>query len=296
LAYDDSGYGGFPPYVSVGERKREAAKIVRKLRSKDKNVSPIVVGSSHGKIAKSFWGNSWCKNIESYRDMDYRLERGRSYVRSGAVVDLRIRERKVVAKVNGSELYDVEINFTKISKPAWQSLAKKCTDKIGSIVELLTGDLSKNIMSVITGKSDGLFPSPKEIKFSCSCPDYATVCKHVAATLYGIGVQFDDKPDLFFLLRGINPQDLITEASSSLASQTTKTEDEFSSEDISNLFGIEVDHSLGVAAKKAGTRRKAKKTSPKQVKKKIVERKLNKKALRKPLKKKPAKKKSTKIK
>ncbi|MFK7824532.1 MAG: SWIM zinc finger family protein [Oligoflexales bacterium] len=234
MQYD---YDYYPPYVSVADRKAKAAKMVAKLKKKDKKVAPVVV-KSRIKIAHSFWGQAWCKHIETYRDMAYRLERGRSYVRSGAVVDLRISKKKVVAKVSGSELYKVSIDFESLTKPSFNRIVSKCSGEIDSLVDLLNGKLPSNVSKTITDPKSGLFPQSGEIKFNCNCPDYADCCKHVAATLYGIGVHFDEDPMLFFLLRGQDPKELIAEASKDLSGNEFGTGDD----DIEDLFGIEIDY------------------------------------------------------
>lgn len=294
MPYD---YDYYPSYVSVADRKAKAAKIVARLKKKDKKVAPVVV-KSRIKIAHSFWGQAWCKHIETYRDMAYRLERGRSYVRSGAVVDLRITERKVTAKVSGSELYNVTINFEPLSKATWNRIVTKCSGEIDSLVDLLNGKLPNTVTKTITDPNNGLFPKPEEIKLSCNCLDYADCCKHIAATLYGIGVHFDQDPMLFFLLRGQDPKELIAEASKALSN----SECDESDSEIEDLFGIEIDDpttsSVSSAKskksdKKIASRSKKSKTTKKKAK--IVDRKIvKKKTSKKQQAKKSAKKATTK--
>ena len=226
----------YATYVSVTERKAKAKKLISILKKKDKNISPVII-NSRIKIAHSFWGQAWCKNIESYRDLDYRLEQGRSYVRSGAVVDLRISEKQVRSQVIGSELYKVKIDFNSFPKESWNSFTKKCTSVTDSIVDLLSGKIPDVVSKLITDESIGLFPNPNEIKFDCNCLDYADVCKHIAATLYGIGVHFDKDPNLFFILRGVDPSDLIKKSREEL---TQGTKDTISNETMEDLFNIEI--------------------------------------------------------
>ena len=277
MPYD---YDYYPPYVSVSDRKAKAAKMVAKLKKKDKKVAPVVV-KSRIKIAHSFWGQAWCKHIQTYRDMAYRLERGRSYVRSGAVVDLRISKKKVVAKVSGSELYKVSIDFESLAKTSWNRIVSKCSGEIDSLVDLLNGKLPSNVSKTITDPKNGLFPQSGEIKFNCNCPDYADCCKHVAATLYGIGVHFDEDPMLFFLLRGQDPKELIAEASKDLGGNEFGTGDD----DIEDLFGIEIDDqptstassARGKKLNKKSANRSKKATATKKTKTKVVAKKSTKK-------------------
>lgn len=251
--YDDYENDYFPRYVSVAERKAEAAKLIAKLKKKGKKLSPVHVKSKI-KIAQSFWGSAWCRNIEIYRDLAYRVERGRSYLRSGSVIDLKISGRTVRAQVSGSSLYKVTITFSKLPKSTWNVFTKKCAGEIDSIIDLFNGKLPKKVLNLIADKKNGLFPKPSEIHFDCNCPDYADVCKHISAVLYGIAVRFDNDPKLFFELRGVDPTSLITDASKELANVDTAVSD---AEGLENLFGIELDRSS--LQKKAPVKKVAKK-------------------------------------
>ena len=187
------GYFGFQPYVSVAQRRANAAREVGKLKKKGRAVAPVVIEGR--KIAQSFWGKAWCDNLECYSDYASRLPRGRSYVRNGSVVDLRIERGQLHALVSGSEVYTVKIDIA-VAKPSrWKAICSDCAGSVGSLVELLQGKLSKNVMERVCRAGDGLFPAPGEIKMSCSCPDWADMCKHVAATLYGAGARLDAAPD-----------------------------------------------------------------------------------------------------
>ena len=223
----------WPPYIRVGERKQIAKEVVKRLKKKNKKISPVVIESRN--ISNSFWGKSWCKNIESYRDLEYRLERGRSYAKHGAVVDLKIKKGKIEALVNGAHLYKIKIDVKPIPKKRWVSIKNRCATKIDSLIELLEGRLSKSVMDVVCKKNDGLFPNPKEIKLNCSCPDYAIMCKHVAATLYGVGNRLDEKPELLFLLRNVDQNELIENTDNLTGSNQSEIDN------IEDVFGIEVE-------------------------------------------------------
>src|SRR4051812_3868737 len=178
--YYDSYY---PPYVSVAERRAKAAKEVAKPAKKGQKISPVKIDGRA--IARTFWGKAWCDNLESYSDFENRLPRGRTYVRNGSVVDLQIGPGKVTALVSGSELYKVSVTIAPLPDAQWRSIKSRCAGQIGSVVELLQGKLSKHVIQIITAHEGGLFPRPKEITMSCSCPDWAGMCKHVAAAMYG---------------------------------------------------------------------------------------------------------------
>ena len=105
MDYDD--YYGFTPYVSVAARRAQAARELAKLQKKGRKISPVVIDGR--KIARTFWGEAWCDNLERYSDYANRLPRGRTYVRNGSVVDLQVAPGSVTALVSGSTLYDVKV-------------------------------------------------------------------------------------------------------------------------------------------------------------------------------------------
>ncbi len=203
---------GFPKYVSAAEREMKARKSVEKLRKKNADISPVVIQGR--KLACTWWGKAWNDNLESYSDYENRISRGRTYVRSGAVLDLKIDKGRVTAKVQGTRAkpYDVVVLITPVEDKVWERIKKSCEGKIDSLQELIDGKFPKALSELFTSKGSGLFPSPKEIRFDCSCPDFAIMCKHVAAALYGIGARLDENPALFFTLRGINMEELISDA------------------------------------------------------------------------------------
>lgn len=231
---------GWKPYVSVAERRRKAAREMEKLRKKGHAVSPVVITGRT--IATTFWGKAWCDNLERYSDFANRLPRGRTYVRNGSVVDLQIAAGDVKAMVSGSEIYKVAVKVTPVSKARWKSICVDCAGAIDSLVELLQGRFSKGVMKRVCQQRTGLFPSPDEIKLSCSCPDWAGMCKHVAAVLYGIGARLDHQPELLFKLHEVDEKELIAKAGKelSLARNAPVAEKTLGSEDLSAIFGLEM--------------------------------------------------------
>src|SRR3954451_7575303 len=203
-------YFEWRPYVPVAQRRAQAAREMAKRQKKGQTVSPVVIEGRT--IARTFWGKAWCDNLESYSDYENRLPRGRTYVRNGSVVDLQLKPGKVKATVSGSELYEVAITITPLPDEEWRSIKLRCAGQIGSVVELLQGRLAKGVISIVTDHDGGLFPKPRQIKMSCSCPDWAGMCKHVAAVMYGIGARLDHQPELFFVMRQVDHLELIAEA------------------------------------------------------------------------------------
>lgn len=237
-------YQGFrwQPYVPVAERRRQAEREMAKLREKGHPVSPVVVVGRQ--IAGTFWGKAWCQNMERYSDFSNRLPRGRTYVRNGSVVDLQIGSGEVNARVRGSSLYSVKVSVAPVPKSRWKALCGDCAGAIASLVELLQGRFSKGVMERICAAKTGLFPAPSEIHFSCSCPDWAYMCKHVAAVLYGIGSRLDEKPELLFKLRQVDVKDLLVDASHGalLGKARPGKAKTLAGEGLSELFGIELEH------------------------------------------------------
>src|SRR4030042_154414 len=193
--YDDYD-NWYPAYTSVASRENQAQKEIAKRTKKGAALSPVKVQGL--KIARTFWGKEWCANLESYRDYENRLPRGRSYVRHGSGLDLQIKPGKVEALVVGTACYKVTITIARLAASRWKAVREKCSGEIGSLLELLQGKLSDHVMGVITDRKTGLFPAPAEIEFTCSCPDWAVMCKHVAAAMYGIGSRLDQGAGLVF--------------------------------------------------------------------------------------------------
>jgi uncharacterized Zn finger protein len=234
-------YYAWKPYVSVAERRKKAEKVAAKIKKSGGNLSPIE--PYRGAIAKTFWGKAWCDNLEAYSDYANRLPRGRTYVRNGSVIDLQIAEGEVQAKVMGSSLYQVTVRITPVAEKHWQAIGKDCAGSIDSLVELLQGKLSTAVMQRICKPKTGLFPEPKEITVECTCPDWADMCKHVAAVLYGVGARLDQKPELLFGLRRVDAKDLVTQAGVGLPKSKTESAGPKVLDDdmLSDVFGIEMD-------------------------------------------------------
>ena len=249
----------YPRYVSVAEKKAKAAKKLKQLKKKNHNIKPVAIEGSA--IAKTWWGKSWNRNLERYADYSNRIGRGRSYVRHGAVLDLQIDSGKVESLVQGtrSKPYSVSIKIKAINKNIWQDIKAFCGGKLDSMQKLLDGKFPETLGEIFMARGKGLFPSPEEIEFSCSCPDWAYMCKHVAATLYGIGARLDEDPGLFFKLRKVRVKDLVTgvvedKTRKLLEKAKKKTKRVIAESDLADVFGIDME----VPAKKVVFRGKAK--------------------------------------
>lgn len=236
--YDgDYDYGGFPPYVPVHARRAQAQRAAQKLEKKGRKLEPVRLEGS--KIAASFWGKAWCKNLEAYSDFANRLPRGRTYLRSGAVVDLRIAEGRIDALVAGGSVYEVTVEIDELARKRWSGLVSLCKGRIDSMIELLQGELPEALIQAMIDRGSGLFPEPRQMRSRCSCPDSAALCKHIAAVLYGVGARFDKAPETFFTLRSVKMEQLVAKSAATVA--VTRPVARKKSASIEKLFGIEID-------------------------------------------------------
>ncbi len=284
MAYYD--YDGWPRYVSVGEKRARAQRKLEQLRKKNPNIRPIVI-EGRG-LASTWWGKAWNKNLERYADYTNRVGRGRSYVRHGAVLDLQIEPGKVTSLVQGSRgsPYKVEINIKSISKAVWKQIQSASASELASLQQLLEGRFPKALGEIFTAKGQGLFPSPNEIGFTCSCPDWASMCKHVAATLYGIGTRLDEDPGLFFILRKAGVDDLISQTvrdrSRKLLKQARrKTSRVIEDTNLEDIFGIDLEVTATAEKSKRSIKKSKSRTKSTRPKRHAGVKKVKKKVLKK---------------
>ncbi len=236
------------PYVSVAKRRSQSAREIAALdksnKGKGKSRSPVLIANR--KIATTFWGEAWCKNLESYSDYENRLPRGRSYCRNGSILDLQISKGQIEALVSGSSFYKIKISIKSLQPKTWNSIKSDCSQSIHSMMDLLRGKLTNAVMQRLTQAKVGLFPEPKEIDFKCSCPDSAYLCKHLAAVMYGIGNRLDSSPELLFVLRGVEQSELISEIAigetinATLSGKPADDENGLTDDDLGSLFGIDL--------------------------------------------------------
>jgi uncharacterized Zn finger protein len=242
---------GWKPYVPVAQRRAKAERLAQKLVKNGRALQPVKIEGRA--MARTFWGQAWCENLEQYSDYANRLPRGRTYARNGSVIDLQISEGEVAALVSGSDIYRIKVSIAPLAKAQWKKIKADCAQSIPSLIDLLQGRFSQGVMERLTRPREGLFPQPREIKMQCSCPDWATLCKHVAAVLYGVGARLDHEPELLFKLRNVDHLELIDQAvdgttlDAALASSETSA---LQGEDLEALFGIDLGGAgSGVSAK-----------------------------------------------
>ena len=228
---------------SVQELREKVRNSTETASKKGISYEPIKAVSRRN-ICTSWWGQAWCSNLEKYADFGSRLERGRRYVKAGTVIDLKIKKGKIEARVQGTRRtpYKVEIKISPLSNEKCDEIIEKCGRRIENMESLIAGEFPEDLQELFTGK-DGLFPSPKEISFNCSCPDWAIMCKHVAAAMYGIGIRLDENPFYFFELRGIDVDRFINVALESKVESMLKNAEKITDRvitdaDLTELFGV----------------------------------------------------------
>ena len=156
------------------------------------------------KFGITWWGNSW---MNSLKDTDFtnRIPRGKSYANTGKVYDIDIDDNSISAKVQGrySDYYDTRISFRTFN----ESEKKIILDVINSsdvlLSSLLNHELPVELYDELTCKGIQVFPSSvDDFTSSCNCPDYAYICKHIAAVIHMMVHEVDKDPFEVFKLQG----------------------------------------------------------------------------------------------
>lgn len=227
-------------YEDVREQKERLQREIAKRKKRGEKFEPLAAPAGQKKLCTTFWGQVWCKNLESYQQYESRLPRGRSYLRQGNVYNLEIESGKLTAAVVGSELYETNIHIQPLPKKRWKQIVEAGAGQIESMLDLLAGKLGDGLMRILTDPQDGLFPKPKEIRFDCTCPDHADMCKHVSAVLYGVGVMLDTKPEMLFTLRGVDQAELLSNASGAAITDISADSGDLAGADLSAIFGIDL--------------------------------------------------------
>ena len=227
-------------FDEVKEQKASVQREIAKRLKLGETFVKLEAPQGSKKLASTFWGKAWCDHLQTYQEYDHRLPRGRSYLRQGNVYQLKIEPGLVSAVVAGSELYETRVHIRPLSKERWRGLVEHSAGQVGSMLDLLAGRLGEGVLRVLTDSEVGMFPTTREIRFDCSCPDYADMCKHVAAVLYGVGVLLDTQPDLLFTLRSVDGAELLTSGQEGVVDGLAAKSGGLEGEDLSALFGIEL--------------------------------------------------------
>ena len=259
-------------YTPIHEKQDKAKRSQARLAKSHGTLQPVV--ASGRALATSWWGQAWNENLERYSDYSNRLPRGRSYLRGGMVLHLAITPGKVEALVQGSRPapYAVTVNVAALKAAKWAKARAACAGQLESLQALLSGQFPDALKDLFMVQGGGLFPAPAEITFDCTCPDWASMCKHVAAVLYGVGTRLDADPKLFFSLRQVSVEDLVAKAlqgtSAALIEKAGQAAGRaLATADLGDVFGIDLDDAPAAAlpstpAKAAPKRGKAKAAKP----------------------------------
>ncbi|MBW4630516.1 MAG: SWIM zinc finger family protein [Iphinoe sp. HA4291-MV1] len=170
------------------------------------------------KFSRTWWGDRFIQALEAFTD-DARLQRGRSYARGGKVLSFEIEQNHITARVKGSinpyfgvykePTYNISIEITPIAKARWNEIIQQLSSKASVVSRLLINEVPENIEDSFSELGVHLLPhSRKDFKTSCSCPDYANPCKHIAGVYYLVASQLDQNPFLLFELRGLSKVEL----------------------------------------------------------------------------------------
>lgn len=227
-------------YDDRHETKASVQRDIERRKKRGEEFEQLTLTTKGANIASTFWGKAWCRQLQTYQDYESRLPRGRSYLRAGNVYNLTIEPGLITAIVAGSALYEVSVRIGSLLKSDWERLKEDCAGQVGSLLDLLAGRLGDGVLRTVTDPDCGLFPTSRELRFSCTCPDWADMCKHVAAVLYGVGAKLDTAPDLFFVLRSVDPSELLSGTAQEALGNVDSTDAALAGEDLSALFGIEL--------------------------------------------------------
>lgn len=167
--------------------------------------------STRGAIAQTWWSERFIAVLEGL-GMGNRLQRGRSYARTGQVISMDVDPGSVTAVVQGSRPrpYRVRIGIAAFGKSEWAQVEQALAGNAWYTAKLLSGEMPDDIEDVFAGLGLSLFPATaREVSLDCSCPDAAVPCKHLAATFYLLAESFDDDPFTILAWRGRERADLL---------------------------------------------------------------------------------------
>jgi len=201
----------------------------------------IKARSKRGDFAKNWWATRWITAMERLMDKG-RLGRGRSYARKGQVLSIEETKGGVTARVQGSRRtpYKISIQVKALSDAQWEKVIDALTGQALFTAQLLAGEMPQDIEEAFAAAGVSLFPDRQgDLTTDCSCPDWANPCKHVAATHYILGEQFDEDPFLLFRLRGRSQEQILEAMRQRRAGQEEAGEDEFVEEEPEEIIPLE---------------------------------------------------------
>ena len=172
-------------------------------------------------FSRTWWGQRFIAALEEFTD-EARLGRGRSYASNGRIIEYTLSKGTVTAKVRGSinpyfgvykePIYKTSITIKAITSNDWAKVIRQIASRADLITKLLMNEMPDTIEDAFSGLGLHLLPhSERDFETSCSCPDWANPCKHIAGVYYLLASALDNDPFLMFELRGLSREDLHTE-------------------------------------------------------------------------------------
>ena len=220
----------FQPRLKAADLKKLAAMRLAELQAEGQELHPVV--NSSRKLATHFWGSAWMKQLALCESGGMCLAPGRTLLRHGCVLDMRISRGCITALVSADELYEVELHLTPLEGEQLESLTLSCGNHINSLLSLLEGKVDTSVLEQLCHPENGILPTPQDWKMHCTCPDWAEPCPHAAAAIYAAGCLIDADPKLLFTLRSIEPDALLAPTAQSIEIDTNK---------LASMFGIDID-------------------------------------------------------
>lgn len=221
------------PRLKAADLQKLAQQRLARLQAEGEELHPVV--NTTRKLAANFWGSAWMKQLAHCESGGMCLAPGRTLLRHGCVLDIRIAPCTISAIISADELYEVSLRLAPLDSEQLERLAAACGSHIDSLLALLEGKLSAPVLQQLCHPETGLLPTPADWHMRCTCADWAEPCPHAAAAIYAAGCLIDANPSLLFTLRGIEPQSLLAKPEAPAELDTGK---------LASIFGIELDSPL----------------------------------------------------
>lgn len=233
---DESCQGEFPgPRLTSTALARLAQERLAALREEGYEPHPVRGNPRQKNLARQFWGKAWMRHLALCESGGLCLAPGRTLLRHGCVLDLRIRRGCMEALVSAQELYEVSLKVRPLEEEPLEALRAACQGRVASHIALLEGRVDEHLLAILCDPEQGLLPAPSDWQMRCSCPDWAEPCPHAAAAIYAAGMLIDSDPSLLFTLRSLEPQQLMQPVT---CGEMTRIRD---AGKLASLFGIELD-------------------------------------------------------
>ena len=224
--YDDE----FSPRLKAADLEKLAATRLAEYLAEGEELHPVV--NKTRKLAKNFWGSAWMKQLALCESGGMCLAPGRTLLRHACVLHVDIQPGSISALVSAEEVFEVELKLESLDEERLERLAATCSGHIDSLLSLMQGKVDEAVLLQLCHPENGLLPTPEDWRMHCTCPDWAEPCPHAAAAIYAAGCLIDEKPELLFTLRGIQPEALLSAPAPT---------NEIDADKLSAMFGIDLD-------------------------------------------------------